>query len=88
MGPPALRIRHLRKRYRAGVRGCSAEVLVLRDVSLAVRAGEVVAVVGAPGAGKTTLLYCAAGLLRPDAGIVERVGEARLLAPSLRGVAE
>jgi ABC-type branched-subunit amino acid transport system ATPase component len=41
---------------------------VLRDVSLEVRAGEIVSVVGGNGAGKTTLLKTLAGVLRPAAG--------------------
>jgi branched-chain amino acid transport system ATP-binding protein len=40
----------------------------VRDVSLAVDEGEVVAVVGANGAGKSTLLACLSGLVRPRAG--------------------
>lgn len=42
----------------------------LRDVAIRVRAGEVVAILGANGAGKTTLLNIIAGLVRPAAGTV------------------
>ena len=44
--------------------------LALEGVTLAVRAGEVVAVLGANGAGKSTLLRLVAGLLPPSAGTV------------------
>jgi len=47
----------------------------LRDVSLRVAEGEIVALVGANGAGKTTLLNTISGLLRPAAGNVEFLGK-------------
>ena len=48
--------------------------LVLRDVSLAVRAGEQVAVVGRTGAGKSTLLALLGGLYQPSAGEIRIAG--------------
>jgi iron(III) transport system ATP-binding protein len=57
-----LEVRHLSKRYG------SSSTLALRDVSLAVAAGEVLAVVGESGCGKTTLLRLIAGLEVPTEG--------------------
>lgn len=66
-GPPVrLAVRGLARRFGAHV--------AVADVSLEVRAGEIVGFLGANGAGKTTTLRCAAGLLRPHAGRVEIAG--------------
>ena len=48
---------------------------VLRDVSLTVRQGETVCLMGPSGLGKTTLLRCVAGLERPESGSVTGVPE-------------
>lgn len=51
-----------------------SDTTVLRDVSLTVPSGRVVALLGPNGAGKTTLLRVASGLLAPRAGHVSHNG--------------
>jgi putative ABC transport system ATP-binding protein len=46
------------------------ETPALRQASLAVRRGEIVAVMGPSGSGKSTLLHCLAGILVPSSGQV------------------
>ena len=43
---------------------------VVKDVSLSVKAGEFICLVGKSGCGKTTLLSLLSGLERPTAGLV------------------
>jgi branched-chain amino acid transport system ATP-binding protein len=59
--PALLDVREAHVSYGTGVRA-------LQGVSLHVRAGEAIALVGANGAGKTTLLKTIAGLLEPSSG--------------------
>jgi branched-chain amino acid transport system ATP-binding protein len=58
-----------------GVTAAYGDAVVLRDVSLTVPEGSVVALLGANGAGKTTLLSVASGLLPARSGSVVVDGE-------------
>src|SRR3954447_26842561 len=53
------------------VKSGSGDLVILRDIDLAVTPGEAVAVVGASGSGKSTLLAILAGLDTPTQGAVE-----------------
>ncbi len=53
----------------------AARVEVLKDFSLALQAGEFVALMGPSGSGKSTFLHLAAGLLLPTAGTIEVGGQ-------------
>ena len=59
---PALRVKGLRKAF---------ATLVVDDLDLTIRTGELYALLGPNGAGKTTTLRMVAGLLPPDAGSIE-----------------
>jgi putative ABC transport system ATP-binding protein len=68
---PALIARHLHHAFGAG----GETVHVLRDVSLELRSGEVLLLMGPSGSGKSTLLAVLSGLLRPERGEVRVLGE-------------
>jgi ABC-2 type transport system ATP-binding protein len=75
MTEPALEIEQLTRRY--------GSTWALRDCSLRIPQGRVVALVGPNGAGKTTLLKLAVGLENPDAGRITVLG----LSPTAQAVA-
>ena len=56
--------------------------LAVRDVSLTVQPGEIVALLGANGAGKSTTVRMIAGVLRPQKGAIQFAGEALTGSPS------
>jgi lipopolysaccharide export system ATP-binding protein len=61
-GTAGLRVRHLRKSYKRRP--------VIRDISVDLMRGEVVALLGPNGSGKTTCFYAIAGLVTPEGGSV------------------
>lgn len=73
--PPILDAQGVSKRF--------GSVLALRDASLRLHRGEVVALMGANGAGKSTFVKILTGALRPDTGHVRiRGAEARVGSPA------
>jgi lipoprotein-releasing system ATP-binding protein len=66
MNDPVIQARDLFKSYPSGGR----TLQVIKGLSLEVRQGEMVAVVGESGAGKSTLLHLLGGLDRPDSGSI------------------
>jgi lipopolysaccharide export system ATP-binding protein len=75
-GDSGLRVDRLRKSYKRR--------LVIRDVSMKLNRGEVVALLGPNGSGKTTSFYCIAGLITPDGGKVIIDGQDVTLYPMYR----
>jgi ABC-2 type transport system ATP-binding protein len=63
---PVVIVRGLRKSY--------GDRVVVRDLDLDIRTGEIVGLIGANGAGKTTTVECIQGLRRPDAGTLRVLG--------------
>jgi lipoprotein-releasing system ATP-binding protein len=71
MSDPALALDGVRKVFHQG----GVELTVLNGIDLALRPGELVALVGPSGAGKSTLLHLAGLLERPDGGEVRIEGQ-------------
>jgi len=66
-----IKVKDLSVKYRSG----GQEITVLSDISLEVKSGEVVAIVGPSGSGKSTLLGMIAGLDNPHAGSITIDGQ-------------
>jgi len=67
----AIAVNGIRKSYGFGARA----VLALDDLTLHIPRGQVYGLLGPNGAGKSTLLRIIAGLVRPDRGHIEILGE-------------
>ena len=76
VGSAGLQVVSLRKSYRKRT--------VIRDVSLTLNRGEVVALLGPNGSGKTTCFYAIAGLVTPEGGQVLIDGKDVTLLPMYR----
>lgn len=68
---PLLEARELYRFFHIG----DDETFALRGVSVALRGGEMLAMIGPSGSGKSTLLTCMAGLDEPDGGYVSVAGQ-------------
>lgn len=66
--PPLVQVSHLVKEFHSARRGGIHRAL--DDVSMSIKAGELVGVVGKSGSGKTTLARCIIGLETPDSGTI------------------
>jgi ABC-type polar amino acid transport system ATPase subunit len=71
-GAPILELDRINKWFSAG--GRRERLHVLKDVSLEVRRGEVLVVIGPSGSGKSTLLRCMNMLAPPDQGTLRFLG--------------
>ncbi|MDT4792272.1 Macrolide export ATP-binding/permease protein MacB [compost metagenome] len=71
---PLLELREIRKRYGGDAHGQPATE-VLRGISLAIGAGEFVAIVGTSGSGKSTLMHLLGCLDRPSSGTYRFAGQ-------------
>jgi ABC-2 type transport system ATP-binding protein len=72
-GDAVIAIDALSKTYRAGIRW--KRVHAVKNLTLRVPHGSIVAFVGPNGAGKTTTIHTLLGLLKPDTGTVRIFGE-------------
>jgi ABC-type multidrug transport system ATPase subunit len=69
---PVLAVRGVEKSFHRGIWPLRRKIEVLKGATLAVRAGELVGLVGENGSGKSTLMQIIVGLLKRDVGAVER----------------
>lgn len=71
--PATITFDRVAKRFERGATR-DADLYAVRDLSLSVRAGELVAILGPTGCGKSTTFNLIAGLIRPSSGSVRVMG--------------
>src|SRR5437016_889119 len=64
---PVVRLEHVKKSFEGRE--------VLKDISMEVKAGENVVVLGKSGTGKTVIIKCIVGLITPDSGKIMVLGK-------------
>lgn len=86
LGKPVIEVAGVSLSYRRGVRlhtwlrqRQDRDFRALKEVSLTLREGEVLGLVGRNGSGKSTMGMLLAGILQPDQGSIERHGRIQLL---------
>ena len=62
---PLMQVRRIRQAY---TKDSAADLIVLDDVDLTLREGEIVGLLGRSGSGKSTLLRIVSGLIAPTSG--------------------
>ncbi len=70
--PPLFELKGVRQAFPKPAGG---ELVVLDDVNITLREGEIVGLLGRSGSGKSTTLRVVAGLIRPSGGVVEYRGQ-------------
>src|SRR5436190_6268999 len=73
MSEDVIQIENLTKTYKSGLR--RSPVFAVKNLSLSVKRGSIVAFVGPNGAGKTTTIHSLLGFLKPDNGTIRLFGQ-------------
>lgn len=73
MSEAVIQIENLTKTYRTGLR--RSPVFAVKNLSVTVKKGSIVAFVGPNGAGKTTTIHSLLGFLKPDGGTIRLFGQ-------------
>jgi acetoin utilization transport system ATP-binding protein len=70
-----IEIKNLNHHFELGKKGQKTILPVLKDITMEVKKGEIVSVVGKSGSGKSTLLNLISGFIRPTSGMIKIDGQ-------------